>query len=339
MALPIIAAIARIGISKAIKKFGKKAVEKAKAAEKKVSGVAGSKKELKELPSKIKPTDKRVKGVKGKSKSATTRKRNQNVASNKAATDSAKAANVRSGRMRIGTAVGSTAGIEGASKLGGMLDDKISDKPTSKKSTGNFKAQDKATVPTGVNLRKEAESAARMDNRQGVKSSTTAQKSQITKSATDVSKPPKQAKAKQPMPKKKTFRDFKTPASAKKAGFKSYMGKDGKEKAAVFKTELKGKTLNKFLNAKNQSDKGVPKIKKPSIKKPKGFNMGGMATPDPSGMDAATMQAMMKKKKRKPMMPAQQAMAGGASVPMMREGGPVRGAGMAKKGVRACKMR
>tara|TARA_B110000971_G_scaffold38467_1_gene37302 strand:- start:587 stop:1534 length:948 start_codon:yes stop_codon:yes gene_type:complete len=315
MALPIIAAIARIGISKAIKKFGKKAVEKAKAAEKKVSGAVGK------TPS----------GAKNRAK-------------NDPRGNKPTASAVRSGRKRIGAGVATAATAVGVPKVGGALSDSIASdykKPPTpaKKSTGNFKAQDKATVPTGVNLRKEAESAARMDNRQGVKSSTTAQKSQITKSATDVSKPPKQAKAKQPMPKKKTFRDFKTPASAKKAGFKSYMGKDGKEKAAVFKTELKGKTLNKFLNARNQSDKGVPKIKKPSIKKPKGFNMGGMATPDPSGMDAATMQAMMKKKKRKPMMPAQQAMAGGASVPMMREGGPVRGAGMAKKGVRACKMR
>ena len=46
-----------------------------------------------------------------------------------------------------------------------------------------------------------------------------------------------------------------------------------------------------------------------------------------------------KEKKRKPMMPAQQAMDGGAAMPMMKKGGKVRGAGMAKKGVRACKMR
>ena len=70
----------------------------------------------------------------------------------------------------------------------------------------------------------------------------------------------------------------------------------------------------------------------------KKMNMGGMATPNAAGMDSAAMMAM-KKKKRKPMMPAQQAMAGGASVPMMKKGGKVRGAGIAKKGVRACKMR
>ena len=83
----------------------------------------------------------------------------------------------------------------------------------------------------------------------------------------------------------------------------------------------------KFLKSKNK-EKEVKGMKK--------MNMGGMTAP--SGMDAAAMMAM-KKKKRKPMMPAQQAMDGGAAMPMMKKGGKVRGAGMAKKGVRACKMR
>ena len=82
-----------------------------------------------------------------------------------------------------------------------------------------------------------------------------------------------------------------------------------------------------FLKSKNK-EKEVKGMKK--------MNMGGMTAP--SGMDAAAMMAM-KKKKRKPMMPAQQAMDGGAAMPMMKKGGKVRGAGMAKKGVRACKMR
>lgn len=82
-----------------------------------------------------------------------------------------------------------------------------------------------------------------------------------------------------------------------------------------------------FLKSKNKEKK---------VKGMKKMNMGGMTAP--SGMDAAAMMAM-KKKKRKPMMPAQQAMDGGAAMPMMKKGGKVRGAGMAKKGVRACKMR
>ena len=81
---------------------------------------------------------------------------------------------------------------------------------------------------------------------------------------------------------------------------------------------------------------GVGKMKKGGdVKK---MNMGGMA-----GMDDAAMMAM-KKKRKKPMMPAQQAMSSGSAMPMMKEGGmakkpKVRGAGIARKGVRAAKMR
>ena len=90
----------------------------------------------------------------------------------------------------------------------------------------------------------------------------------------------------------------------------------------------------KFFETHNED--GTPKNKEKKMKGMKKMNMGGMTAP--SGMDAAAMMAM-KKKKRKPMMPAQQAMDGGAAMPMMKKGGKVRGAGMAKKGVRACKMR
>jgi hypothetical protein len=44
------------------------------------------------------------------------------------------------------------------------------------------------------------------------------------------------------------------------------------------------------------------------------------------------LKSKKEEKKRKPM-------DGGAAMPMMKKGGKVRGAGMAKKGVRACKMR
>ena len=91
---------------------------------------------------------------------------------------------------------------------------------------------------------------------------------------------------------------------------------------------------NLNLSPKEKAAKKAMENKK--MKGMKKMNMGGMTAP--SGMDAAAMMAM-KKKKRKPMMPAQQAMDGGAAMPMMKKGGKVRGAGMAKKGVRACKMR
>tara|TARA_R110000868_G_C10804373_1_gene757375 strand:+ start:279 stop:1112 length:834 start_codon:yes stop_codon:yes gene_type:complete len=269
--IPTVAAyIARTGITKAVKKYGKKLVNRAMTAEKKVSGVAGSKKELKELPSKIKPTDKRVKGVKGKSKSATTRKRNQNVASNKAATDSAKAANVRSGRMRIGTAVGSTAGIEGASKLGRMLDDKISDKPTSSKSTRPFNM----TAPENLKPKKTT-SPFNMTAPENLKP-------KKTKIATDVPTPPK----------KKVYNTLR---SARAAGADTYTDAKGNKKAAVLDTDLKeGQSLTDYLNSKKRAKKAQPAKKK--------MMSGGMTK-------------------------------------KYRDGGPVRGAGMAKKGVRACKMR
>ena len=314
-----------MGVGAAMKKFGKGAVKKAMDAEKKVSGKADSKKELEELSSKMKPTDKRVKGVKAKSKSATTRRRNQNVKANQAATDSAKTANIKSGRKRIGaaTSVASTAPM-----FMGSDDKKITS--LAKESTGNFKAQDKDTVPTGVNLRKEAKSAAKMDNRQGVKSATMKQKSEQTKTATDVSKPPTKTKSDQSPTSKRSWKDFTgrgAAVRAKKAGFDAYMGADGKKKAAVLKEDLgKKETLGQFLNTKAR---GGPDKPKPKIKK---MNMGGM-TNDPS------VAAMMPRKKRKPMTPAQRAMGGGAAMPMMNKGGKVRGAGMAKKGVRACKMR
>lgn len=85
---------------------------------------------------------------------------------------------------------------------------------------------------------------------------------------------------------------------------------------------------------------GVGKMKRGGgvKKKTKKMNMGGMTGMPADGMDAATMMAM-KKKRKKPMMPAQRAMGGGAAAPMMKKGGKVRGAGIARKGVRAAKMR
>lgn len=112
MAIPIIlAALGRMGVRQAVKKYGKKAVDAArkaknsgKAAERKVSGAVGSKKPIEAAKAARKPTDKRVAGVRGKSKSATTRKANANRAANKTSANAASNANVRSGRRRIGAA-------------------------------------------------------------------------------------------------------------------------------------------------------------------------------------------------------------------------------------------
>ena len=105
MALPaILALIARSGVTQAVKKYGKQAVQAAQKAEKKTSGAVGSRRPLREAAAKQKPTDKRVRGVRAKSKSATTRRANANRRSNAEATAAGSRANVRSGRRRIGAA-------------------------------------------------------------------------------------------------------------------------------------------------------------------------------------------------------------------------------------------
>jgi len=85
----------------------------------------------------------------------------------------------------------------------------------------------------------------------------------------------------------------KSIAEARRKGSDTFIGKDGRKKAAVTKEELEAsgyKTLREYLNAKN-------------------------------------------KKKKKP------AMRKGGNVAKYAFGGKVRGAGIAKKGVKPCKMR
>lgn len=85
----------------------------------------------------------------------------------------------------------------------------------------------------------------------------------------------------------------KSIAEARRKGSDTFIGKDGRKKAAVTKEELEAsgyKTLREYLNAKNK------KKKKPAMKK-------------------------------------------GGNVAKYAYGGEVRGAGIAKKGVKPCKMR
>ena len=287
MALPLLAAvpavlgfIGRMGVSKAIKKFGRAAVKKAQAAEKKTSGAVGSKKALKELPSKMKPTDKRVKGVRAKTKGATTRRRNANVKANQAATDSAKAANLRSGRGRIGTGAATVATAVGVPKVGGALSDSIASdykkppakKPTAKESTGNFKAQPKAVEGKGTNLGKMQRDNDKMDANQKVTTAANRQKTAAVKRATvdaPVSKAPPKAKSDQSTS-APSWEQYKTIAQAKKAGSKFY-SQNGKKMAAVYKEDLKpGQSLSDYMNNK------LPKLKSPKAKitKPKGYMSG-----------------------------------------------------------------
>ena len=83
--------------------------------------------------------------------------------------------------------------------------------------------------------------------------------------------------------KKQTFKDFKTIAAAKKAGSLYYMGKDGKKKAAVTKTDLdkSGLSLRDYLNfmtGKTRKSSPMPKKKPTPIKTKMGkVGKGGMA--------------------------------------------------------------
>ena len=83
--------------------------------------------------------------------------------------------------------------------------------------------------------------------------------------------------------KKQTFKAFKTIAAAKKAGSLYYMGKDGKKKAAVTKTDLdkSGLSLRDYLNfmtGKTRKSSPMPKKKPTPIKTKMGkVGKGGMA--------------------------------------------------------------
>ena len=73
-----------------------------------------------------------------------------------------------------------------------------------------------------------------------------------------------------PLSPRKSFRDYKTIAAAKKAGSLYYMGKDGKKKAAVTKADLdkSGLSLRDYLNfmtGKTADTKKFPR-KKPMTK-------------------------------------------------------------------------
>ena len=82
---------------------------------------------------------------------------------------------------------------------------------------------------------------------------------------------------------RKSFRDYKTIAAAKKAGSLYYMGKDGKKKAAVTKTDLdkSGLSLRDYLNfmtGKTRKSSPMPKKKPMPIKTKMGrVGKGGMA--------------------------------------------------------------
>ena len=297
-----------------------KALESVKQLERGVSSRAGSKKGLEAI------------------KGTTTRNRGKGYGlrqkgSGKMATAEQRAANVRSGRRRIG--VGAT-----AASLIPMGGEDAAKKTVTPKVTPKG-AKPKATV-TPSTTAKPFNMTAPQNLKPRTTPSTTkkpsAPSNNMQSPYSGKKLPPKSDSSKYAKPKSApskgdSWKQYKTIAAAKAANSPFY-SKGGKKMAAAFKEDLgKGESLRDYMNKKLGKTRKM--MAGGGVKK---MNMGGMATPNAAGMDSAAMMAM-KKKKRKPMMPAQRAMAGGASVPMMKKGGKVRGAGIAKKGVRACKMR
>lgn len=111
--------------------------------------------------------------------------------------------------------------------------------PVKKKSTANYKAQGNKTVGKGVNLGKTSDDAARLDNRQSVRSSIDKQKTAVAKSATDVTPRPKPGKRGNDSP-----RAFGT-------GVSNTIKRDGKALANVTAEQLKasGMSLRGYMNA------------------------------------------------------------------------------------------
>lgn len=195
-------------VGSSAKQVGRRAVASAKRAERKVSGAVGSKKPIEAAKANRKPTDKRVAGVRGKSKAATTRKANANRAANKRAADAASKANVRSGRKRIGAAVTAASlapTLVGSAKkpAGGKSNpNPRSRRKTSSVNTKTHRNYDAASGPTNQNPRSRRASLMN-DKTGGVK----------TKAGTYNTYKKKSAAAK----------DFRTAfANARKSGYKTF---------------------------------------------------------------------------------------------------------------------
>ena len=245
MALPAIAAfIARSGVTSAIKKYGRQAVQNVMKAEKKVSGKVGSKKPLKDAQSKMKPTDKRVAGVRGKSKAASTRRANANRAANtKTAADASKA-NIRSGRNRILTGASVAASVPAAKES--------SKKPVAKKPAAKKPAAKKP-------VKKYNPSAVAAGYKPGKKKPV---KSGSLMAAASGAYKPKTSKPADSKPKPKPKTSVKKP-TAFGSGSSKTIQRNGKTLANVNKEQLKrsGLSLRGYMNSWNKNGKRPTKKK------------------------------------------------------------------------------
>ena len=242
MAIPaIIAAIGRMGVSKAIKKYGKAAVDKARAAERGAASKLGSKKGLETVKGTSTMNRGRGYGLKQKG-------------TGKMATKEQRAKNVRSGRLR-----GLTAATVAPMAI------PTADKPEYKSpSAKEGTTAVKRTIPdmNGAGVRKKqagpdpqgAPTKAQSDyaKQQTAKSvkraaAARAKKAGSSKSASTGSAASSSAKTAN---KGGDWNQYKTIAQAKKAG-SLYYSQNGRKMAAVYKEDLKpGESLRDYMNKK-----------------------------------------------------------------------------------------
>ena len=145
---------------------------------------------------------------------------------------------------------------------------------------------------------------------------------------------------------KDSWKNYKSIAAAKKAGSKYYIGKDGKKKAALFKEDLdptlsKRDAYNKALKLKRADgsavEKAKPKSKKDAKKdtKKKSFRERRAARME-ERLASDSIGEGRKKRIKKRLSRVKRRM---GEPKGYAKGGKVRGAGIAQRGVRPCKMR
>ena len=233
----IIAAIGRMGLPKAIKKYGKAAVDKARAAEKGVASKLGSKKGLDTVKGTSTMNRGRGYGLKQKG-------------TGKMATKEQRAKNVRSGRLR-----GYTAATVAPMAI------PAADKPEYKSPSTDKESPTtavKRTIPDmgGAGVRKKQAGP----NPQGAptKAQSDYAKQQTAKSANSAavgsgksaSRGSTDSSSTKTANKGGDWNQYNTIAQAKKAG-SLYYSQNGKKMAAVYKEDLKpGESLRDYMNKK-----------------------------------------------------------------------------------------
>jgi hypothetical protein len=236
MALPaVIAAIGRMGVSKAIKKYGKAAVDKARAAEKGVASKLGSKKGLDTVKGTSTMNRGRGYGLKQKG-------------TGKMATKEQRAKNISSGRGR-GLVAASTAMAIPTLGKGEIESPTTAIKRTMADMGGSgVRKKQAGPNPQGAPTKAQSDYA----KQQTAKSAKRAEDARAKKagSAKSASKGSAASSSAKTANKGGDWNQYSTIAQAKKAG-SLYYSQNGKKMAAVYKEDLKpGESLRDYMNKK-----------------------------------------------------------------------------------------